>query len=51
MWAYMLPGGSERHESMSPQDMGTESNKEYLFSEKVVRGYLAEKVTLKMGRD
>lgn len=31
--------------------MGTESNKEWLCSEKVVRGCLVEKVTLVMGRD
>lgn len=31
--------------------MGTESNKERLSSEKVVRGCLAEEVTLEVGRD
>lgn len=47
----MLPGGDEGHKGMSPQDMGTESNKEWLCSEKVVTGCLVEKVTLVMGRD
>lgn len=41
----------EWHESMSLQNMGTESNKERLSLEKVVRGCLAEKVTLEGGRD